>query len=61
MVNASCALAHGGVAWTGYPLKPGTQKPVKEKTRRVVMANTLGFLFGIVAPVAGVSWLLFLH
>ena len=32
-----------------------------DRTRRVIMANTLAFIFGIIAPVAGVSWLVFLH
>jgi hypothetical protein len=32
-----------------------------DRIRRVVMANTLAFIFGIIAPVAGVSWLVFLH
>jgi hypothetical protein len=36
-------------------------EPAKRQDQEVAMANALGFIFGIVAPVAGISWLVFLH
>jgi hypothetical protein len=55
------------VRWrTAVPRRAGNvgtrdEETRAHRTRRVVMANMLAFIFGIIAPVAGVSWLVFLH